>query len=60
MDAKLIQVIEARGLRGGGTDKDPQRNITAYFALDGTLLAEVDPWKDEQQSQAAARWRAQE
>lgn len=60
MNAKLIHVIEASGIRGVGTEKDPRRNVTAYFALDGTLIAEVDPWKDEHKSQAAARRRAQE
>ena len=42
--ARVIQVIESTLLRRGkGTEDDPIRIVTQYFALDGTLLAESDP-----------------
>lgn len=46
--AKLIQVIETTiATRGGGRCKeDPVRRVTQYWATDGTLLAEVDDWRD--------------
>lgn len=44
--AKVIQVIETTlTRRGAGTDEDPVRIITEYWALDGKKLAEVDPTK---------------
>lgn len=40
--AKVIKVIETRAKRGLGTEKDPEREIVQYWALDGTFLAEMD------------------
>lgn len=42
MKARVIQVIEVNTTRGTGTQKDPVREITQYWALDGKLLAERD------------------
>lgn len=41
--AKVIQVIETATLRGHGVIHDRYRQVTEYWSLDGTLLAEVDP-----------------
>ena len=45
--ARVIQVIETTiTRRGEGKDStDPIRVITQYWALDGRLIAEVDPFK---------------
>ena len=40
--AKIIQVIETKALRGMGTEKDPVRDVTQYWDLDGNFLAEMD------------------
>ena len=40
--AKVIRVIETRAKRGLGTEKDPEREVVQYWALDGTFLAETD------------------
>lgn len=39
---KVIQVIEVITCVGGGSGDSPFREITAYFDLDGELLAEYD------------------
>lgn len=39
----VIQVIEVKFLRGQGIEGDVCRIVTAYYSLDGRLLAEVDP-----------------
>lgn len=42
--ARVIQVIETHlTVRGSGTKADPMRTVRQYWALDGELLAEVDP-----------------
>lgn len=41
--AKLIYVIATVAPRGIGTEKDPVREVTQYWDLDGTFLAEADP-----------------
>lgn len=41
--AKTITAIECRFLRGDGTPNEPIREVTRYFGVDGTLLAETDP-----------------
>lgn len=43
--AKVIRVIETKANRGLGTEKDPAREVTQYWGLDGTFLAEMDPEK---------------
>ena len=40
--AKVIQVIETKAKRGLGTEKDPVRDVTQYWDLDGNFLAEAD------------------
>lgn len=40
--AKVIQVIETKAKRGLGTEKDPVRDVTQYWDLDGNFLAEMD------------------
>jgi len=42
--AIVREVIEVQFRRGEGTNEnDPVRFVTAYYAFDGTLLAEYDP-----------------
>lgn len=41
--ARYIEVIEVVFLRGQGIAPDPVRQVTAYYAADGTFLAEADP-----------------
>ncbi len=40
--ARVIQVIETKAERGLGVEKDPVREITQYWSLEGKLLAEKD------------------
>lgn len=40
--AKVISVIETKAKRGLGTEKDPVREVTQYWGLDGKFLAESD------------------
>lgn len=40
--AKIIQVIETKAERGLGVEKDPVREITQYWSLEGKFLAERD------------------
>lgn len=40
--ARVIQVIETKADRGLGTNQDPVREVTQYWALDGHFLAEID------------------
>ena len=44
--AKAILVIETHSLRGRGTQDDVFRDVTQYWSLDGTFLAEHDSFKD--------------
>ena len=39
---KVIKVIEVKTKRGLGIEKDPVREITQYWDMDGNLLAESD------------------
>lgn len=39
---KVIKVIEVKAKRGLGIEKDPVREITQYWDMDGNLLAESD------------------
>lgn len=41
-DARVIQVIETKAVRGLGTEKDPARIVVQYWGLDGKFLAEMD------------------
>ena len=40
--ARIIAVIETKAKRGLGTKEDPVRDVTQYWDLDGTFLAEMD------------------
>lgn len=40
--ARVIQVIETKAKRGLGTEKDPVREVTQYWDLNGDFLAEAD------------------
>lgn len=40
--ARVIQVIETKAIRGLGTEKDPVREVTQYWDLEGNFLAEMD------------------
>ena len=40
--ARVIQVIETKAQRGLGTEKDPVREVTQYWDLEGNFLAEMD------------------
>lgn len=44
--ARVIQVIETRAMRGMGIDRDPSREVTQYWSLDGEFLACSDPVHD--------------
>ena len=44
-EAKAIQVIETRSLRGVGTEDDMCRCVIQYWDFGGNLLAENDPCK---------------
>ena len=39
---KVIKVIEVKAKRGLGIEKDPVREITQYWDMDGNFLAESD------------------
>lgn len=39
---KVINVIEVKAKRGLGIEKDPVREITQYWGMDGNFLAERD------------------
>ena len=39
---KVINVVEVKAKRGLGIEKDPVREITQYWDMDGNLLAESD------------------
>lgn len=40
--ARIIQVIKTKSIRGLGTEKDPVRDVTQYWVLEGNFLAEMD------------------
>ena len=46
--AKVIQVIETAALRGSGADDDPVRVVKQFWSFAGELIAEVDPFIDEE------------
>lgn len=48
VEVSIINVIRTRLLRRGeGTDKDPIRRIEQFWSINGELLWEIDPLKDE-------------
>lgn len=40
--AKVIAVIETKAKKGSGIEKDPMREVTQYWDLNGRFLAEID------------------
>lgn len=46
--ARVIQVIETMSLRGSGEERDPVRAVKQFWAFDGSLIAESDPFIDEE------------
>lgn len=45
-NAKLIQVICTTLTRRGNGKTTPIRVVTQYWSIEGELLAEVDPYKE--------------
>lgn len=45
-EAMKMEVIRVKFGRGAGTDKDYYRIVTAYYTIQGDLLAEVDPYEE--------------
>lgn len=64
---KVINVVEVKAKRGLGIEKDPVREITQYWDMDGNLLAESDRdpqfisdqaiWESERMIQTFEGWR---
>ena len=54
MGAKLIQVIEVHAHRGAGTEENPHRVVTEYYSTDGKFLADDDPLKKRDGSEAVS------
>ncbi|MBS6517487.1 MAG: carboxypeptidase [Clostridium sp.] len=48
-EAKVIQVIRTKALRGSGTEDDMCREVLQYWDLNGKLLAEYDPFKEKKE-----------
>lgn len=46
--ARVIRVIETRALKGSGTNNDPVRVVKQFWNFDGSLIAESDPFIDEE------------
>lgn len=46
--AKVIQVIITESLEGAGTPEDPCRTQYRIWSLEGILIAEKDPFIDEE------------
>lgn len=47
--AREIKVIEVKTTIGNGTKENPCRNVTAYYDLNGKLLATYDGFKEDSQ-----------
>lgn len=48
-NARVIQVIETKSVRGVGTNEDKCRPVIQYWDFEGNLLAENDPCKKEKE-----------
>lgn len=44
---KPIQFIRSDEIRGKGVEENPMRRVEQYFTINGTLVFEYDPYKDE-------------
>jgi hypothetical protein len=51
-DASVIEVIRLNVVEGDGVEEDPCRNVTYFYSLDGTPLARVDTWWEEEQKKS--------
>ena len=51
LSVHVVEVMMAVRLRGDGTEAYPMRTVVSYYRLDGTLIAEVDPCKDDELSE---------
>jgi len=49
-DARVERVVVVKFQRGRGVAPDPIRIVTAYYSLDGELLAENDPHVDTKEA----------
>lgn len=49
--ARVIMVIETKTAIGDGTEENPVREVTQYWAPNGKRLAESDPFISEKQKQ---------
>ena len=47
LSVNVIDVIKVSRLRGDGTEGYPIRKVDSYCRLDGTLIAEIDPLREE-------------
>ena len=47
LSVNVIDVIKVSRLRGDGTKEYPIRKMDSYYRLDGTLIAEIDPLREE-------------
>lgn len=46
MRAEVVELVKVQYMRGDGTKEDRAREVTALFAKNGDLVAEVDVWRD--------------
>lgn len=53
-EVECVTVVRVRAVRGRGIDNDPVRTVTQYWATDGVLLAESDPWERASSPQPCA------
>ena len=69
-EARVIQVIETKAKRGIGIEKDPIREVTQYWDLDGKFLAERDEdkqyladhikWECERMNEIIEEWKEEQ
>lgn len=48
VSAKVVQVIVTEGRAGRGVDGDPVRAVTDLWTMEGSHIARVDAWRDEE------------
>ena len=53
-ECRVVRVIRVTFLRGDGTAADPARIVTAYYTLDGEIIAERDTWAEQRAAKSAA------
>ena len=47
LSVHIVEVMMAVRLRGDGTEEYPMRTVVSYYRLDGALIAEIDPLREE-------------